>query len=78
LKGNEIPLGARILSIADCFDTIVSERAYKKAGSLTEAVEELRRCRGSHFDGMLVDAFLATVKGAEDRARSATFMDRAN
>jgi diguanylate cyclase (GGDEF)-like protein/putative nucleotidyltransferase with HDIG domain len=78
LKGDEIPLGARILSIADCFDTIVSERAYKKAGSLTEAVEELRRCRGSQFDAMLVDAFLTTLKAAEEASQRAAFVDRAN
>jgi diguanylate cyclase (GGDEF)-like protein/putative nucleotidyltransferase with HDIG domain len=78
LKGDEIPLGARILSIADCFDTIVSERAYKKAGSLTEAVEELRRCRGSQFDGILVDAFLTTLKAAEDASQRAAFVDRVN
>ncbi|MFB3922938.1 MAG: diguanylate cyclase [Terriglobia bacterium] len=58
LKGEEIPLGARILKIADAFDTIVSERSYQPARSIQYAVGELRRGRGSHFDPILVDAFL--------------------
>jgi len=61
LKGDNIPLGARILSIADCFDTLVSERAYKRPIPVQDATRELRRCRGTHFDGTLVDAFLDSL-----------------
>jgi len=78
LKGDQIPLGARILSIADCFDTMISPRAYKKAGTLPEAIEELRRCRGSHFDGTLVDAFLATLNAANTHSPGAAFRDQVN
>ena len=62
LKGEEIPLGARILTVADCFDTMVSERAYKKARTLDEAIAELLRCSGAHFDPALVDAFLKSFE----------------
>ena len=50
LKGENIPLGARIITVADCFDTMVSERAYKRGRSMEEAMEELRRCCGTQFD----------------------------
>jgi diguanylate cyclase (GGDEF)-like protein/putative nucleotidyltransferase with HDIG domain len=61
LSGQNIPLGARILTIADCFDTMVSERSYKKAWTLEEAAQELSRCRGAHFDATLVDSFLQVL-----------------
>jgi diguanylate cyclase (GGDEF)-like protein/putative nucleotidyltransferase with HDIG domain len=61
LSGEQIPLGARILSIADCFDTLISDRAYKKGCSREEAILELRRCSGSHFDAALVEAFLQSL-----------------
>ena len=44
LTGENIPLGARIITVADCFDTMVSERAYKRGRTLDEAMEELYRC----------------------------------
>lgn len=58
LKGDMIPLGARILKIADAFDTIVSERAYQSARTIEEALGELRKGRGLMFDPHLVDFFL--------------------
>jgi len=78
LKGDEIPLGARILSIADCFDTMISPRTYKKAGSLPDAIQELRRCRGSHFDGTLVDAFLTTLNAANTGSPGAALRGKVN
>ena len=66
LKGEEIPLGARILSVADAYDTIVSERAYQAARPIDEAKEELRRGCGGHFDAALVDAFLLSQEGMVD------------
>jgi diguanylate cyclase (GGDEF)-like protein/putative nucleotidyltransferase with HDIG domain len=62
LKGHEIPLGARILTLADSFDTMVSERGYKKARTLEEAITELLRCRDTHFDPELVQAFLKSLE----------------
>ena len=58
LKGEEIPLGARILTIADAYDTIISDRAYQAARPIDEAILELRRGSGAHFDQGLVDLFV--------------------
>ncbi len=57
LAGEGIPLGARILAIADTFDAMTSCRAYRKALSAQTAFDELKRCRGSQFDPELVEAF---------------------
>lgn len=59
LSGEEIPLAARMMSIVDAFDTITSERVYKKAQSPEEAVAILRQDSGTHFDGELVNIFIA-------------------
>jgi diguanylate cyclase (GGDEF)-like protein/putative nucleotidyltransferase with HDIG domain len=64
LKGDEIPIGARILTIADCFDTMISDRVYKKAQPVEEVLEELRLARGVHLDAKLVDAFFNTLAEA--------------
>jgi HD-GYP domain-containing protein (c-di-GMP phosphodiesterase class II) len=66
LKGQEIPLGARILTLADSFDTMVSERGYKKALALEEAILELLRCSHTHFDPELVQAFLRSLESHGD------------
>jgi putative nucleotidyltransferase with HDIG domain len=57
LRGEDIPLGARIISIADSFDTMVSRRVYKEGVPVAEAVAELQRSSGEHFDAALVEAF---------------------
>ena len=69
-RGEEIPLGARILSIADAFDAIVSDRVYRKGRSREEAFVELRRCAGLQFDPDLVERFIAAVL-ARDECRIA-------
>ncbi len=56
--GEEIPLGARILAVVDAYSVITDERVYKPARSHAEAVAELQRCAGSHFDPRAVAAFL--------------------
>lgn len=64
LKGNGIPLIARIISVADAFDAMTTNRSYRKARSAEEAVQELKRCSGSQFDPVVVSAFvLAYEKG---------------
>lgn len=62
LKGEEIPLSARIVALADVYDALRSRRPYKEAWSHTETVKEITACRGSHFDPALVDAFLECQK----------------
>jgi HD-GYP domain-containing protein (c-di-GMP phosphodiesterase class II) len=57
LKGEEIPLGARVISIADAYDTITGKRPYKDPISHEEALEELKRCSGTQFDPEFVEAF---------------------
>lgn len=58
LKGEEIPLSARIMAVADVFDAIVSERAYKKAFPFDKAMDIIRESSGSHFDPNVAGAFL--------------------
>jgi diguanylate cyclase (GGDEF)-like protein len=57
LRGDEIPLGARIIFVADAYDAMTSERVYDRSLSPSEALEELERCSGSQFDPAIVDAF---------------------
>ena len=60
LQGEAIPLGARIIAIADAFEAITANRVYSVARSTSWALDELRRCAGSHFDPVLVERFCAT------------------
>ena len=62
LAGVEIPLGARIIAVCDAFDAITSERPYAPSRSPEQAIEELRRGAGSHFDPTVVDAFAAAYR----------------
>ncbi len=73
LRGPDIPLGARILTVADSFDTMVSERAYQKGRSAQEAIEEMRRCCGTQFDVDLVDVFVKSLKMLGDPRVRAVF-----
>jgi diguanylate cyclase (GGDEF)-like protein/putative nucleotidyltransferase with HDIG domain/PAS domain S-box-containing protein len=67
---DEIPLGARILTIADAYDAMVSDRVYRKGRSEEEAFAELRRCAGRQFDPRLVERFIESVQ-ARDQNRNA-------
>ncbi len=58
LKGEDIPLAARILAIADVFDALVSERQYKKGMSLEQAFEIMEKERGRSFEPQLLDVFM--------------------
>ena len=58
LRGSEIPIGARIFSVADTLDAITSDRPYRKARSFDAARQEVLRCSGSQFDPTVVEIFL--------------------
>ena len=58
LRGHDIPLSARIMSVADMYDALVSERVYKKKWSHDDACAEIARLKGSRFDPVIVEAFL--------------------
>ncbi len=62
LSGESIPLGARIIAIADAYDTITSDRTYKKARSAPDALSELERCANAQFDGSIVEVFVRTMR----------------
>jgi putative nucleotidyltransferase with HDIG domain len=59
LVGKEIPIGARIFSVADTLDAITSDRPYRKGTSIGNAMAEIRRCSGTQFDPVVVKAFEA-------------------
>jgi len=61
LKGEEIPVSARIVALADVFDALTSERPYKKAWSVDQACNLIREQSGQHFDPDLVEAFFACL-----------------
>ena len=58
LKGKDIPLDSRIITLADSFDAMVTSRPYRKAITISKAVNELLSCSGTQFDPQLVDKFL--------------------
>jgi putative nucleotidyltransferase with HDIG domain len=62
LKGENIPLGARIIAVADSYGAMTTDRPYRKALSIEEAVKELKRCSGTQFDPAIVTIFLSLLK----------------
>jgi len=68
LRGEEIPIEARIIAVVDAYDAITSERPYKPALGKKEALEELRLGSGTHFDPQVVRAFSSLVAEGEDDA----------
>ena len=61
LKGDDIPVHARILCAADSYDAMTADRPYRPAQSKEYAVSELRRCSGSQFDPKVAEAFLRVL-----------------
>lgn len=62
LKGDEIPYLARVLTVIDSFDAMTSNRPYNKRKTYKEAIEELKRCSGTHFDPEIVKVFIKALK----------------
>ena len=61
LEADEIPLAGRIAAVCDVFDALITERPYKRAWTLEEALAEIAAQRGRHFDPAVVDAFFAVI-----------------
>lgn len=59
LKGSEIPLGSRLIAVADSYDALTTNRPYRTARTEFEAIQELQRCAGTQFDPPVVNAFCA-------------------
>jgi response regulator RpfG family c-di-GMP phosphodiesterase len=72
LKGSEIPLGARIIAVADAYDAMTSDRSYRRALKHQHAVEELRNHAGKQFDPQVVEIFLQQL---ENRIKNSKFFD---
>jgi HD-GYP domain-containing protein (c-di-GMP phosphodiesterase class II) len=62
LAGDEIPEFARIIAVADAFDCMTSDRSYRGRRTLDEAIAELRKSCGNHFDPEVVEAFLRAME----------------
>ena len=65
LKGEDIPLTSRIISIVDAYDVMTHGRCYKKAVGKEEAIDELKRCTGTQFDPELVKIFIYILKSPQ-------------
>jgi putative nucleotidyltransferase with HDIG domain len=74
LSGNDIPLLSRILSIADSFDAMVSDRPYRKGLNIDAAISELIKNKSTQFDGNIVEIFLKIV----EKTKSAAFSNSGN
>lgn len=66
LKGDEIPLAARITAVADTFDAMTSKRSYRDPIPLTDVVEEFKKCSGTQFDPNIVNTFLDIINNEYD------------
>jgi diguanylate cyclase (GGDEF)-like protein/putative nucleotidyltransferase with HDIG domain len=71
LAGEQIPLGARIIFVADAYDAMTSERVYRRRVSPEEAIAELRHCAGTQFDPEIVQAFAEEVAADTEPQRIA-------
>ncbi len=69
LAGEEIPVEGRIVAVADVFDALTSDRVYRTAYSVEQAVQLMREQRGLHFDPVLLDAFLEVLSSSGPDAR---------
>jgi HD-GYP domain-containing protein (c-di-GMP phosphodiesterase class II) len=64
LSGDDIPVLARVLAVADCFDVMTARDSYRKPMTIPEAVGELRRVAGTQLDARMVEIFVGLIEGA--------------
>jgi len=74
LRADDIPLGSRILAVADAFEAMLSKRPYRRKMSIAQAVSEIVKCSGEQFDPVIVDAFVRVIK----RSRNKIFQGEKN
>lgn len=67
LKGEDIPLNARIVCVADSFDAMTSDRSYRPRFTLYKALDELKACKGAQFDPTLVDLFVPEILNNKEK-----------
>ena len=72
LRGEDIPLGSRVIAVCDAYDAMVSDRPYRPALDSEEAVAELRRCAGAQFDPRVVQVFCEVLAERELRPAGAS------
>jgi len=72
LKGEEIPLLARILSVADAYDAMISNRPYRLSKGKEYAISELRRCSGTQFDSKVVDVLIRIIVNEDNKIMQMT------
>jgi HD-GYP domain-containing protein (c-di-GMP phosphodiesterase class II) len=65
LKGDAIPILAKIVAVADTYDAMTTNRSYRQALTRKAAIQELRRCSGSQFDKRVVEAFMQALREGE-------------
>ncbi len=70
LKGEDIPLEARVLSVADAFDTMTTDRSYRTAYSIERAINELKKDTGTQFCPVAVEAFITGFESSVNNART--------
>jgi HD-GYP domain-containing protein (c-di-GMP phosphodiesterase class II) len=70
LKGEEIPIAARIFAVVDTWDSVLSDRPYRKAQTEPEARKILQEGRGTQFDPQVVDAFLEMLDESSEQGSS--------
>lgn len=74
LKGDTIPMSARIIAVADAFDAMTSNRVYRRSLTIEESIKELLKNRWKQFDGDVVDAFMKVLN--KDKIRDIMFENR--
>lgn len=72
IKGEQIPIGARIIAVLDTYDAMTTDRPYRKALSREAAIAEVKRCSGTQFDPQVVEVFLQILMEEDEGRYSAT------